>query len=309
MLRTLTRRSAAVAAFAAAVWTLAWSPAPRASAADQASDRDARQRVVSIGVVRDEAPVRDLKMTEVTVKEDGANREILSVAPALPPSHLALLLDDSEASQPLVAELRNGAGGFLQAFEGNTPAPNVAYWTFGDRPTRVTEYSTNIALAGAAATKLFTKTGAGAYFLEAILEVCKDLKKMEAKRPVIVAYLTEDGPEFSNQSHDRIEAALRESGASLWALVLQSRVNENESREGRERSIVLGDVIRASGGYSKTILSRQSIGPGFQALSAMITSRYDVTYGRPDKMIPPKKLEVAVSRGGVRIQSPRWPQP
>src|SRR5262245_23782251 len=199
MLRTLTRGSVPVAALAAA-WTLAWTPAPQAAAPQQATDREARQRVVSISVTKDEAPIRDLKMTEVTVKEDGANREILSVAPALPPTHMALLLDDSEASQPLVNELRTGAGGFLHAFEGNTPAPNVALWTFGERPSRVTEYSTNIAIAGAAATKFFSRTGAGAYFLEAILDVCKDLKKQEAARPIIVAYVTEDGPEFSNEN-------------------------------------------------------------------------------------------------------------
>jgi hypothetical protein len=310
MLRTPDRRHLVTALIGSSLCLLtAASPTVRAAGQSPAAARETRQRVVAISVVKDDTPVRDLKPAEVKVKEDGQNREVLAVAPALPPSHLVLLLDDSDVSEPVIKELRDGAASFLHAFEGNTPAPMVALWTFGERPSKVVDFTTNIALSGTASGKLFSRTGAGAYLLETILDVCKELKKAEAARPIIVAYVTEDGQEFSNDSHDRIADALREAGASLWVLVLQARVADTQSREMRERSIVLGDVVRDSGGFAKTILSRQSITPGFTALSNMISGRLDVTYGRTDMMIPPKKLEITVTRSGVKAYTPRWPRP
>ena len=64
------------------------------------------------------------------------------------------------------------------------------------------------------------------------------------------------------------------------------------STEARERAAVLGDVTRDSGGMNKVVLSAQGIEQAFNTVAALISSRYLVTYGRPDAMVPPDKLEV-----------------
>jgi hypothetical protein len=38
----------------------------------------------------------------------------------------------------------------------------------------------------------------------------------------------------------------------------------------------------------------------------MLTSQLDVTYARPDALIPPKKLEMDITRKDVKLWAPRW---
>jgi hypothetical protein len=271
-----------------------------------AAQRATRQQHIDVGVSRNEAPVPNLTLADFVVREDGVSREVLGVGPAPPPSHIALLVDDSEAIQPLVADVRTGLSAFVRAFEDHPDAPAFSVMTFGERPTRVLDSTTSIPAVLSAANRVFARAGAGAYLLDAILETCKDFKKKEAARPVILAFVSEGGPEFSNETHDRIAQVLKEVHASLWAVILQSQEMDMTSREARERAAVLGDESTKSGGLGKTVISRQGIVSGFRSVAGMILSRYDVTYGRPESMLAPAKFEVEVKQPNVRVLAPRW---
>ena len=61
-----------------------------------------------------------------------------------------------------------------------------------------------------------------------------------------------------------------------------------------------------SGGENKTVLSSQALENAFLARAAILTSRYDVVYGRPEALIPPTKMEIDVKRQDVRVMAPRW---
>jgi hypothetical protein len=76
--------------------------------------------------------------------------------------------------------------------------------------------------------------------------------------------------------------------------------------EGRERAHVLGDVTTASGGMALPVLSEQSIPGGFERLHRLFQSRLRLTYGRPDRLIPPEKLEVTTRRPDLRVLAPGW---
>jgi hypothetical protein len=154
--------------------------------------------------------------------------------------------------------------------------------------------------------RLFHRTGAGSYFLEAVQDAARDIRKREAQRPVIVAFVVERGPEFSSTINQAVADALKAVNASLWTIVLQEGAQNVGTPELRERAIVLGDVTRDSGGDNKTVLSRQALESAFLSRAALLLSRYDVVYGRPDSLIPPTKLEVEVKRKDVRVMAPRW---
>ena len=130
-------------------------------------------------------------------------------------------------------------------------------------------------------------TGAGAYFLQAVVETCQDLRKRNAPSPVIVAFVSEKSPEFSNDSRKQVAAALESAGASLWIVALQDTGSADRSPEAYERAVVLGDVTVFSGGMTRTILSMQSIEQAFDGLATLIAARYLVLYGRPEQTIPP----------------------
>lgn len=272
------------------------------------AQRATREQHVYVSVATGEdAPITDLKATEFTVREDGVAREILrATTPAAPPTHLALLVDDSAVAQPAVADLRTALTSFVKKMMSGANGLQMSFMTFGERPTRQVDFTPNGETLEKSVARLFHRTGAGAYFMEAILDVCKDFRKREAARPVIVAFVIDRGPEFSSAIHQQVEDALKAVGASLWTIVLQEGPQSLGSTEMRERAIVIGDVTRDSGGDNKTVLSRQALESAFLSRVALLTSRYDVVYGRPESLIPPTKLEVTVSRKDTRVSAPRW---
>jgi len=69
---------------------------------------------------------------------------------------------------------------------------------------------------------------------------------------------------------------------------------------------VLGDVTADSGGMNKVILTPQAIDGAFSTVGSIISSRYLVTYVRPDALVPPDKLEVTTSRKDVKLFSSKW---
>jgi hypothetical protein len=288
-------------AILAASAVLASAAAP---AADQRGGRE-QQLVVSAftGVF---APVTDLTAADVIVREDGLAREVVQITAAPPPSHLVLLVDDSQASQPAVPYLRTALAGFIRRVSGAAPAPQLSLWTFGERPTRRADFLPTSTAAEKAAASIFPTPGAGAYFLQAVTEAARDLAKRSATHPVIVAFVAESGPEFSNDTRTQVAAALETSGASLWIVALQDARNDDLSPEAMERAAVIGDVTTNSGGLTRTVLSGQGIEPAFDGLAALLTSRLLVTYGRPDQLIPPKALEVTTRRPGVRLAFSHW---
>jgi len=78
------------------------SPVPGSRLAAQAIERS-----MTVSVVDDAgAPVPDLGLTDFIIREDNMAREILKVAPATEPMHVALLIDTSRAARDNIAHYR-----------------------------------------------------------------------------------------------------------------------------------------------------------------------------------------------------------
>jgi hypothetical protein len=283
------------------------------TSAEVGAQRQVRERSISVSVVSgDEAPLSGLTAADFTVREDGMAREVLRVGPAPLPTHLLLLVDDSQVTQPSITYLRTGLTTFVrrvaEAAQGLSAesTPQWALMTFGDRPTKRVDYNQSEIPMLRGIERLFHQSGAGSTLIEGLLESSKELKKKEAARPMIVAFVSEDGPEFSSRTHKDVEAALEGAGVSLWGLALQTGSQNVSSTESRERAIVMGDVVRWSGGATKVVLTPQAIDSGFGSLATQILARYSVTYGRPESLVPPSKLEVEVKRRDGKVRASRW---
>ena len=272
--------------------------------ADQRASRE-RGIIVSASLATG-APVTDLTATDFVVREDGLAREVIRVGPAPPPSHIALLADDSDSMQFGIPFLRAGLNAFIKKAGAMKPAPQLSLMTFGERPTRRVAFGETNKPIEQAVMRIFSMAGSGAYFLQAVVETCQDLRKRNAPSPVIVAFVSEKSPEFSNDSRKQVAAALEFAGASLWIVSLQETSSADRSPEAYERAVVLGDVTVFSGGMTRTILSMQAIEPGFDGLATLIAARYLVMYGRPEQTIPPTTIEVTSKRPDVRMLHPHW---
>jgi hypothetical protein len=275
--------------------------------AGQQSPGDPRERTVAISAIGPEdKPVTDLKVSEVTVREDNREREVRRVEPAPPPTHVALLIDDSQVTKDAMLFLRTALKGFVKRMMSGEQAPQIGLWTFGERPTRRADFSPNSAQVERAIDRTFALQGSGSYLLEAIDEVSKDLRKRKAERPVIVAFVDERGPEFSSLLHTNVADTLKNAGASLWTITQQARNQNMGVPELRERAMVLGDVTGWSGGANTIVLTPQALDNAFASLADQMLGRMAVTYVRPEALVPPERIQVTVKRPEVKVRAPRW---
>jgi hypothetical protein len=273
-----------------------------------AAQREAKEQHLMITVAtRDDTPIKDLTPAEIKVREDGVSREVLRVGPATGPLDVVLLLDDSDISQLAINEIRQGAAGFVKQILDANPQSQITLMTFGDRPTVLVPATSSATALGKGIERIFGRKGSGAYMLQAVSDAARILAKSQSARRNIVAFDIEDGPEFSNDTNQSITTALKNAKATLWTVVLQEQHGVAPvTPEARERAIVMGDVTRDSGGGNHPVLARQGIPPGMTWAATMITGQLDVTYSRPESLIPPDKIEVEVARKNTRVWATRW---
>lgn len=246
-------------------------------------------------------PVAGLSTGDFSVTEDGNPREVLKAGPATAPLTISILVDDSQAAQPAVQHIREGLSAFVKALEGKA---EIAIATIGERPTIAVDYTKNNAALERGINRIFSRRGAGAYLMDGIVEVSRGLQKREAARPVIVALTIEEGPEFSNRYYEPVLEELQKSGAALHVLAIGSP-SSSQADEMRNRNIVIAEGTSRTGGRRDQVLAVTAIPELLNQLAAELTTQYVVTYARPETLIPPEKVEVAVNRPGLTVRGPK----
>ncbi len=274
--------------------------------------QDARERQVLVSVSgRNDAPTAGLPAEAFDVREDGKSMEVARVALAAPPSHLALVFDDSGAlgSLSVIQPLRESLKQIVAAVSKAMPQTQVALIGGGDPPMMRTPFTADLAKFGPSIDQFSPRAQAGGGLLEAISMTLADLQQRKAERPVVIAFAAEDTTESARVKPNAIEAALKASGASLWALVYetQKRGDDLEITQAMgDRSAVLSDISRRSGGLERRMNSPQTVPQAFDRVMTLIASRYQVTYLRPaGATAPPRNFEVRSRKGGT-VAAPRW---
>ena len=186
------------------------SPVPGSRLVAQAIERS---MIVSV-VDEAGAPIPDLGPTDFVIREDNAAREVLKVGPATEPMHIALLVDTRPGVAREHRALSNRAAPFVTTLinANATGAKNqVALLAFGERPTVITNYTSNLTELERGINRLWALDDSGAYLLDALYEVCQGFEKRETRRPVIVA-ITQEGRELSYRHYDQVLGPLRGAG-------------------------------------------------------------------------------------------------
>jgi VWFA-related protein len=258
-----------------------------------------KTREVYVSVLdRKGAPVQGLTTTDFLVREDGKPREVLDVRPADTPLQIALLIDDSEAANEATSHMRDGLAAFLERLHGKA---EIALITVGERPTVLAPYTKDTAQLQQRVRRIFPRSGAGAYLLDAIMDASQALAKREAERPVIVA-LSFEGIDYSNRQHELVLSELRKSGAALHVIAVGSP-SSSMSDEMRNRNIVVAEGTARTGGRRDQVLAVSGIPDKLKQAADELLNQYVITYGRPDTLIPPEKLEVTSTRPNVTVRA------
>jgi len=261
---------------------------------------DAQTREIYVSAVDNRgAPVQDLAVGDVVVREDGVAREVLSVRQAEAPLHIVLLVDDSQAARDATVRLREGLLAFLERLRGRAA---IALMTIGDRPTLVEPFTTETAPIEKHVKSIFPRPSAGAYLLDAIVEASRALMKRDGDRRTIVA-LTFEGVEYSNRQREFVLDELARSRAALHVIAIGTP-SQSLSDEMRNRNMVIAEGTERTGGRRDQVLAESGIPDRLRQMADELLHQYLVTYSTPDRLVPPERLSVSTSRAGVTLRAP-----
>jgi len=293
-MRTSLRLHRALVAALAIAFTLAatWS---RTSVHAQADPRD---RTLYVSAVDQKGePVGRLGPDDFIVREDGLTREVLRVTPATDPIDIAILIDNSAASDALMPRVREALSAFVATMsKGN----QIAMIGLADRPTILVDYTSNETLLRNGIGLLWPRSHSGTTFLDALYDVARGLEKRESARAVIIPVIT-DGGDFANRQYKQVTDEVRQAGAAIHAITVGDFPPSSDD-ELRNRARVLAEGTRLSGGQRVSLLTPISVQQALERLSRELSSQYKVVYSRPESLIPPEKVEVSARRAGVTMR-------
>lgn len=223
--------------------TLLLSALLSASQAPAAPPEDVRAFVAAITDDKGGAVV-GLTADDVAVLENGVARDLVSIALDDRPITLALIVDTSEATQSaLRLNVVSAAAAFLK---GLPEASTFSIWTTGDRPTKVLDYTSDLAAASKELSRLFPR--GGNTLLDALAEASTDLNKKEGQRSVVVA-ITGLGPELSNRDRWRaVEEAEKKAGLFMGVSFDQGG---GDFEDRQKYDYALGGLSQKTGGATR----------------------------------------------------------
>lgn len=255
----------------------------------------ATQRSLYVSVVdKSGAPVANLGPSDFIVREDKVAREVLDVEPAREPMQIALLVDNSQAAEPYIRDYREAIPAFVAAMTDPAgPRNQISLIALAERPTIFTEYTNDAAQLQKGIGRLFAMTGSGTYLLDGIIEISQGISKRRSPRPVILAITTE-GMELSDRQFQQVLPPLKDSGAAFHVVVVGSPRNMSH-----DRSVVLDQGTRESGGRYDNILTSNALTAKMKEVARELKSQYRVTYARPQTLIPPERVTVAAAKPGL----------
>ena len=262
-----------------------------------------RQMIVS-AVDDDGQPVAGLTTSDFVVREDGARREILSVAPASEERQIAVLVDTSQATRAIVGDLRRGVEAFVEAMsDGN----ELSLIGFGGTPRILTESTGSLARLQDGVGNIFAAPDSAAYLLDAIRETTEGFARRQAARPVVVALATR-GLDYSTRDAAAVIAELQATGTVFYSVVFEGRVSQlpgqsvspleiEQTRIQRDRLLDSGP--EETGGRTRYLQSASAAPQVMQDVANDLRNQYLLVYARPDTFVPPEVVEVESARSGI----------
>jgi VWFA-related protein len=244
-------------------------------------------------------PAAGLTAEDFRVREDGVAREVLKVGTATEPLSVALLVDDSQAAQPALLMIREAMDTFFKSLDGKA---EIALVTFGERPVFVVDYTTDQKKLHDGAQRIFPRSGAGAYLMDAVVEVSKGMVKRKPRRPVIAVLMMDGAVEFSNLYYLNVVDQVDKAAAALHVIAL-GQPGTSLSDEVRNRNQVVAVGTERTGGRRDQVLALTAAAQQMKQLANELLNQYVVTYGRPDTLIPPEKIEVTVTTPGLTARA------
>jgi VWFA-related protein len=255
-------------------------------------------------------PVTNLTAADFAVSIDDQLQEIVSVAPATEPLSVVVLTDRLGLDQAYgPPDVHRGLAAFVKAIRTANADSKFALTTFDGPVVRVSSFATPAAEFDRTIGRLSTVATDGA-LLDGLTDACKALAEAPSGRRVIFVLFAAYRAETSTATVETVAAMLRRSGASLWALEVESTAGATSFGDAN-RELVVDRGSGLTGGMRDSVASAVGVESSARRMGELIASQYVITYrpldsarGGPGGGNGVRK--VGVKRTGLKVYAPSW---
>lgn len=252
-------------------------------------------------------PVKDVKLGDILLREDGQDREVVAIKPASQPLSVAVLVDTAQGSrvrdaygtpEEYVRDLRVSVGAFVQQMFLLHPQAAVSLMEFGQAAITMVPYTSDAAEIEKGINRIVARPGVASVLAEALEAANKDLAKRPGGRRAIVSINLEPSDEQSFENGNAIKDAFRKSGAQLWSISVQRGGLKNSRRD-----LVLNDFSKLSGGRRDFVVGISAVPDILRAYANALAMQYEVVYKRPDANKTPQALQTGTLLQNVKVHA------
>jgi hypothetical protein len=248
------------------------------------------------------APIKDLALGDILIREDGTDREVIAVKPSSQPISVAMLVDTAQGTrvadaygtvEQYTTDIRNSAAIFGKTLLSKSPDAAISLMEFGQAAIPIVRFTKNLEEYQKGVNKIFPKADVPSVLKEAIVQANKDLASQPSPRRAIVTLNFEPSDEQSHEDTKSIVNSFKESGAQLWSVSVQRGALKNAKRD-----VSLDQFTKNSGGKRDFIVGISTVPEILQKYADALTYQYEVVFKRPEGKKPPEQIQVGLARQG-----------
>jgi hypothetical protein len=256
-------------------------------------------------------PVKDVKLGDILLREDGQDREVVAIKMASQPLSVAVLVDTAQGMrvsdaygtpEEYVRDLRVSVSAFAGQMFLLHPQAAVSLMEFGQASITMVPYTSDAAAIQKGVNRIVSRPGVGSVLAEALEASNKDLAKRAGTRRAIVAINLEPSDEQSFENGNAIKDSFRKSGAQLWSISVQRGGLKNSRRD-----LVLTEFAKLSGGRRDFVVAISAVPDILRAYANALAMQYEVVYKRPDSNRPPQALQTGTLLQNVKVHASGFP--
>lgn len=248
-------------------------------------------------------PVPDLAVADLIVKEDGVEQKVTKLALSNHPMQIALLVDTTDTSGYVIADLRAALDGFIDA----VPAPHEMLLVSTGQQVRVRVQPTadRKKLKDAAKNLFFDGRGGGTLLFDALVEVDRRFLRNAVDLSPVIVIVTGDGREASQRYDEKAFTQLANSIALRGMQAYAEVFSRGAIQAPASMSRYLASVTKGRANLvpvSDTLPARlKGLADEIVENDQKMASWYEVDYLSTSKSDQPA-TEVSMVRQGIRTQ-------
>ena len=279
------------------------------------------ERVVYASVLdRAGRPATVVSASDLRVRENNVDRDVLQVSKATELLDIAVLVDTSQDAERFIPDFRQGLRDFFRAVGDRH---EIAVIGFGQRPITLVDYTRDTRRLEAGVARVYAQPGSGAYLMDSLIETSRGLRSRERPRREVIV-ITSEGRELSDRNAEDVVDEVRRSGIVVDAFVVvgtqqgvRPAFEAGTSERGMpathdqpavERAVALADVIKRTGGRREDLVAAGALGEKLRELGARLNNQYRVIYEGPPSLTPPASIEIVTTRPDLRARVMGTPQ-